>query len=119
MKGLLGGDAVATISKTVALIELEAPAPNTCPVCGFDGLDTPPASWTICPCCLTEFGSSDASWSHEELRQEWLASGARWLGDVADRPKHWSSVEQLRKLGYESAAQSPNKAQAKDETAES
>ena len=72
----------------------------TCPVCGFDRLNEPPTGWSICRCCLTEFGYSDASWTHLELRQDWIAAGAPWGGGLPE-PEGWSAVSQLRNIGYE------------------
>ena len=73
----------------------------TCPVCGFGGLNEPPKSWSICPCCLTEFEYSDASWTHAELRQDWIDSGAEWGAIYIPKPFNWSPVSQLRSIGYE------------------
>ena len=30
-----------------------------CPVCGYDQLPGPPANFSICSCCGTEFGNDD------------------------------------------------------------
>lgn len=52
----------------------------TCPVCGYKRLDQDPKQrlYNICPCCGTEFGSDDFDRSHAELRNIWIAHGARW-----------------------------------------
>ena len=44
---------------------------NLCPVCGYRGLEAPPANFLICPCCGTEFGCS--------------LSGPCWCNDEAFR----------------------------------
>lgn len=72
----------------------------TCPVCGYDKLRRPPADYSICPCCSTEFGSSDFSWTHEKLRQDWIEAGGRWCPDFLPEPPRWSAVEHLRNIGY-------------------
>jgi hypothetical protein len=48
-----------------------------CPVCGYDRLEDPPGTFTICPSCGTEFGYDDAFASHAELRAKWLQNGAQ------------------------------------------
>jgi hypothetical protein len=50
-----------------------------CPVCFFTRLPYPPASYHICPCCGTEFGNDDAEYSHQQLREMWVAGGANWF----------------------------------------
>ncbi len=72
----------------------------TCPVCGFDSLRRPPKNYSICPCCSTEFGTSDFSWTHDELRQQWIASGAPWSDKFLPKPSPWTAIEQLRNIGY-------------------
>jgi hypothetical protein len=74
---------------------------HTCPVCGFGGLQELPTSWSLCPCCLTEFEYSDASWTHAELRQDWIDAGAPWGDGGLPEPAGWSPVSQLRNIGYE------------------
>ena len=73
----------------------------TCPVCGFNELSSPPRNWTICPSCLTEFGSSYDEWGPEEFRKEWIGSGAKWSADYWQRPQNWSPFVQLRNIGYQ------------------
>ena len=76
-----------------------------CPVCGYDGLEEPAydvhgySSFEICPCCGVEFGYDDATRSHEDLRAEWLANGARWWSK-RDKPIGWSPQKQLRDAGF-------------------
>src|SRR5438270_13639559 len=73
-----------------------------CPVCGYAGLDSPIRNYDICPCCLCEFGVSDSEWSHDELREDWIAHGAQWAWGSKDIPKPlvWSAIRQLQKAGY-------------------
>jgi hypothetical protein len=73
----------------------------TCPVCGNNQLNRPPADYTICPCCRTEFGASDCAWTHEELREDWIRRGAKWGGRHTKAPSFWSPIQQLRNIGYE------------------
>lgn len=47
----------------------------TCPVCG-DDLDGPPENHNICERCDTQFGYTDCTRSHEELRREYLSRQA-------------------------------------------
>lgn len=77
----------------------------TCLVCGFAGLTSAPydasgcASFDICPSCGTEFGYDDASKSHRELRQLWLAAGAPWRSSRVSIPEGWNAVDQIRAAG--------------------
>lgn len=66
-----------------------------CPVCGYDRLEYPPRDYSICPCCRTEFGISDRSWSHEILRGDWIARGANWGSILTPPPAHWKPAKQL------------------------
>lgn len=70
-----------------------------CPVCAFAGLDEPPAYFTICPSCGTEFGYQDILRGHDELRSEWIATGPRWQSSVIAAPPQWNGLEQLRRGG--------------------
>jgi hypothetical protein len=81
---------------------------HTCPVCGFTGLAEPPENFVICPSCGTEFGYTDFLRSHDELRDEWLASGARWHSTVIPPPPNWDGIRQLFNagLGYSNAISS-------------
>ena len=75
-----------------------------CPVCGYDSLDEPAydeydcPTYNICPCCLNEFGYTDARRTHEELRKEWICKGKKWgrLGDVP--PIDWDANIQLKNV---------------------
>ena len=82
----------------------------TCPVCGYNQLKYPPKDETICPSCYTEFGYDDATRSHYELRQEWLANGPRWEGsNVMPAPYGWQPYEQLKNIGILSEPRSQAK----------
>ncbi len=69
-----------------------------CPVCGYDQLPSPPADYTICPSCGTEFGVSDVEYTLDELQSEWVRSGYRWHSRVVQRPTHWNPSEQLLRV---------------------
>lgn len=71
----------------------------TCPVCAYDGLEEPPAYFTICPSCGTEFGYQDFIRGHDELRAEWIAKGPQWHSSVITAPPKWDGMEQLRRGG--------------------
>lgn len=64
-----------------------------CPVCLFAGLPYPPSDYHICPCCGTEFGNDDVEFSHEQLVQRWINSGAHWFYEKP--PADWSPWVQL------------------------
>ncbi len=66
----------------------------TCPVCFFNQLEEPPRPYNICDCCGTEFGVDDEELSHEELRAQWVASGANWFFKLP--PIGWNAEIQLR-----------------------
>ena len=66
---------------------------NTCPVCLYPELPYPPRDYHICPCCSTEFGNDDARFSVEQLREMWIAGGARWF--FGRPPDHWNPWLQL------------------------
>src|SRR5713226_918533 len=72
----------------------------TCPVCFFSKLPYPPCDYHICPCCSTEFGNDDADFSHEQLREMWIAGGANWFFGRA--PEGWNPWMQLLKAGLSS-----------------
>ena len=76
-----------------------------CPVCFFDRLPYPPADYHICPCCGTEFGNDDAEFSHQQLREMWIASGANWF--FGKPPEHWNPWAQLLNAGPVFAAYVP------------
>ena len=64
-----------------------------CPVCIFKSLPYPPADYHICPCCGTEFGNDDENYSHEQLREMWIATGAHWF--FGRPPIGWNPWHQL------------------------
>jgi hypothetical protein len=70
-----------------------------CPVCGY-ALEYPPNDFNICPSCGVEFGYETAGRSFEELRREWVNTGARWASRVDPRPKNWNPWMQLIQSGY-------------------
>lgn len=59
----------------------------------YPKLPYPPRDYHICPCCSTEFGNDDARYSVEQLREMWIASGARWFFGRA--PEGWNPWLQL------------------------
>ena len=71
----------------------------TCPVCAFDGLEEPPAYFTICPCCGTKFGYQDFLRGHEELRAAWIATGPQWHSSLIPAPPNWNGLAQLKNAG--------------------
>ena len=75
------------------------PLTHTCTICGYDGLDEPPADWSICPSCGTQFGYDDASTTHEELRNRWLKAGAKWWSPNTPAPPGWDADAQLQRAG--------------------
>jgi hypothetical protein len=76
-----------------------------CPVCGFAGLTEPHVdvtgspTYSICPCCGTQFGADDLEKSHEELRAEWIAQGAAWWSQKEPAPSGWDARKQLASFG--------------------
>ena len=70
----------------------------TCPVCGYDKLDEPPAGFNICDCCGTEFGYHDATFTHAALREQWLARGTEWHSPDFHPPPGWNPAVQLLRL---------------------
>lgn len=73
----------------------------TCPVCGFTGLDDFPydgtgcPSYTICPCCGTEFGYDDSAVAHRELRVRWKKGGMLWWSKRRSPPMGWDPKKQM------------------------
>lgn len=63
----------------------------------FADLPYPPRNYHICPCCGTEFGNDDAEFTHEQLREMWLASGAHWF--FGQSPPDWNWFTQLYDAG--------------------
>lgn len=75
----------------------------TCPVCGYNELDEPPARHIICPCCGTQFGLDDRSATYRELRLIWLTANARptWFSDYTRPPSDWDWRSQVAKVDDE------------------
>ena len=77
---------------------------NSCPVCGYDGLDEAAfddaraPSYDICDCCGTQFGYDDARTPHSVLRAKWITNGMPWDSRVVSAPPDWDPVEQLRRV---------------------
>lgn len=77
------------------------PTESTCPVCGYQGLIEPPydalgcASFEICPCCGVELGYDDATRTHLELRERWIAAGMKWWSTTRPAPVDWDPAAQL------------------------
>ena len=72
-----------------------------CPVCMFPKLPYPPRDYHICPCCGTEFGNDDAEFSHDQLREMWIAAGPYWF--FGRPPDHWNPWMQLIEGGHPEA----------------
>jgi hypothetical protein len=70
-----------------------------CPVCGYADLPYAPADYHICPCCSAEFGNDDAEFTHAQLREMWVAGGARWF--FGNPPPHWDPWMQLINAGHQ------------------
>jgi len=68
-----------------------------CPVCGY-GMSKPPADFTHCPCCGTEFGYHDSDNSYSELRDAWISSGKNWWSNSRNPPPGWNPDVQLKRL---------------------
>ena len=92
---------------------------HTCPVCLFPGMPYPAADYDICPCCATEFGNDDDELSHDQLRQMWIAGGARWFFGAP--AKDWNPWTQLISAGFSFTVPwvNPLNVDAKSETGES
>lgn len=76
-----------------------------CPVCGYDKLAKPPVDFSICPCCGTEFGYSDAgpeslAETHAFLRRRWIARGAQWHSRYTAPSPGWNPWIQLIKAKH-------------------
>jgi hypothetical protein len=73
---------------------------HKCPVCGYDKLRRPyQEEDIICPSCGTEFGYTDATRRHAELRQRWRDNGAHWYSQVNPEPVGWNGYKQLLDAG--------------------
>jgi hypothetical protein len=71
-----------------------------CPVCGYGQMSGPPENYNICPSCGTEFGYDDLSKSHRQLRNKWLASGAKWFSFATPPPDfYWNGFLQVTEAG--------------------
>lgn len=67
-----------------------------CPVCGYGQMTEPPENYNICPSCGTEFGYHDLSKSHRDLRNKWLADGAKWFSFATPQPDiYWNGFLQV------------------------
>lgn len=77
-----------------------------CPVCGYEKLPEPPADFSICHCCGTEFEYDDFDRSYAELRSRWIGKGCPWFSPVDAPPKGWNPIRQLNNLLYARRAQS-------------
>ena len=64
-----------------------------CPICMYPSLPYPPADYHICPCCGTEFGNDDENFTHDQLREMWIAGGAHWFFGRPD--EDWNPWMQL------------------------
>lgn len=75
-----------------------------CPVCGYPNLSEPPyddygcSTFSICPCCGTEFGYDDSGKSYTELRRIWICNGMSWWGKSTLPPDNWDPEIQLKGL---------------------
>ena len=78
-------------------VRTSKPVRYRCPVCMFDALPYPPADYHVCPCCGTEFGNDDEDFSHSQLREMWLATGAHWF--FGTPPPGWNWLTQLYNAG--------------------
>jgi|SRR5205809_3691288 len=83
---------------------------NTCPVCGYLQMTSPPEDFYICPCCGTEFGYDDSTRSHLQLRNAWLASGAKWFSNYTKMPFGWNGFRQVAEAGLHSDIHIPSSA---------
>ena len=86
--------------------DMTANSANDCPVCGYDGLASPPydkrgfGSLEICPSCGFQFNVSDTKhgWSHLDWRKRWVANGMPWSSATTERPKRWNPKNQIGRL---------------------
>lgn len=74
------------------------PVNYTCPICGWDQLDAPFEAWHICPCCGNEAEYDDATRSHLELREAWIAKGCPWFSTFTPVPDGWDPEAQLQQV---------------------
>jgi rubredoxin len=71
---------------------------HTCPVCGYNKLLAPAGEGVICPSCGTQFGYHDFTFTVEQLRERWLAQGAKWHSRVTLPPDDWNPYQQLARI---------------------
>lgn len=77
-----------------------------CPVCGYDGLYSPPrsssggASYEICPCCGFQFGVSDddEGFTYDQWRKRWVDNGMDWYSSSRPKPNGWDPKQQLQRI---------------------
>ena len=74
---------------------------NTCPICGYNRLEFPPANFSICACCGTEFGYDDRVLSHSQLTQSWVERSCPWFDPDEVKPRGWNAYKQLIDAGLE------------------
>src|SRR5437879_2755699 len=67
----------------------------------YDRLLYPPQDYHICPCCGTEFGNDDVKFTHEQLREMWIAGGPNWF--FGRPPERWNPWMQLIEGGHSEA----------------
>jgi hypothetical protein len=72
---------------------------NKCPVCGYDRLEFPPANFSICACCGTEFGYDDRLLTHYQLRERWIVRGCIWFDEGERKPIGWNAYVQMMSAG--------------------
>ena len=58
----------------------------------------PPRHYNICPCCGTEFDNDDVEFTWDELRNQWIASGAHWFYGAP--PFEWNAWVQLARGAF-------------------
>jgi len=85
---------------------------NVCPVCGYSGLERPPADFAICSCCGTEFGYDDFDVSVETLRSRWRSAGSPWFSRHTPPPPGWNPYRQLLNAGLVHEVVAPTEAVA-------
>ncbi|HYK35306.1 hypothetical protein, partial [Alloacidobacterium sp.] len=57
----------------------------------------------ICPSCGNEFGYSDFTLKHDELRRQWIEKGMRWSSTWSKAPAGWDPRQQLRRANFTDA----------------
>ncbi len=61
---------------------------------------------------LREFGYDDAKLSHETLREQWFAAGAKWWSRSPRQPASWRAIEQLEQAGLTAPCDQPPRGRA-------